>query len=459
MCGLYFHFSKDKINKKKISNIKKIAKKFLNTRGPDGLNVAYKDNWFAFHSLLSITHNKIKQPVISKNFVFLYNGEFYNDWKKYSNKYGDVDFFKDYLKKNGIGAIKKLDGEYAIILYDHVNQLIYLITDTFGTKPLYYTINKKKEFIATSYLDTLKDIGINSSKIKKVKANTMIKIDIKKNFSQTKNFPVKPFNFNSKKKTNYDDFEDALIESIKKRAHNLNGKKIFLGLSSGHDSGVIALILNKLKISFGAYAIFYGEIKEILDKRINFFKEDKLTKLEVLKISASIRRKVRNFLFMKGPYANISYDDDVNFGNGDYRNNPGFISTGHIIEKAKKNGYKIIMCSLGADEIISDYFNKFTHSRKSCLKGNWSKATKPWENFYGGWLETFIYGNECLGGAYGIETRYPFLDHKLIQVFLSLPHNLKGKIYKAPITKIFQKYSFPYHDYKIGFYGYKNKKI
>ena len=43
----------------------------------------------------------------------------------------------------------------------------------------------------------------------------MIKIDIK-NFSQTKNFPVKPFNFNSKKKTNYDDFEDALIESIKK---------------------------------------------------------------------------------------------------------------------------------------------------------------------------------------------------------------------------------------------------
>ena len=45
-----------------------------------------------------------------------------------------------------MGAIKKLDGEYAIILYDHVNQLIYLITDTFGTKPLYYTINKKKVY-------------------------------------------------------------------------------------------------------------------------------------------------------------------------------------------------------------------------------------------------------------------------------------------------------------------------
>ena len=67
MCGLYFHFSKDKINKKK-STYQKNRKKFLNTRGPDGLNVTYKDNWFAFHSLLSITHNKIKQPYF-KNFV------------------------------------------------------------------------------------------------------------------------------------------------------------------------------------------------------------------------------------------------------------------------------------------------------------------------------------------------------------------------------------------------------
>ena len=455
MCGLYFHLNRNKISKKKIDKIKKVTKKYLKFRGPDELNEIQGDNWYAYHSLLSITHNTAKQPVMSKKFVFLYNGEFYNDWKKYSKNYGDVDFFRNNLNKKGISILKKLDGEYALILYDHVKELLYLITDTFGTKPLYYAINKKKEIIATSYIDTLKDMGIKSSKIKKVKANTMIKINIKKNFTLTKIFPLKPFKFNSKIKTTYGDFEKALFESIKKRAHNLNGKKVFLGLSSGHDSGVIALILKKLKISFSAYAVFYGEIKKILDQRINYFNKDKYAALQVLKISKSIRKKVRSFLFKNGPYANISHDDKVHFGNGDYRNNPGFISTGRIIEIAKKRGHKIIMCSLGADEIISDYFNQFTNSRKSCLKGNWLKATKPWKNFYGGWLETFIYGNECLGGTYGIETRYPFLDHKLIQVFLSLPHDLKGKTYKAPITKIFQKYSFPYHEYKIGFYGYK----
>ena len=34
-----------------------------------------------------------------------------------------------------------------------------------------------------------------------------------------------------------------------------------------------------------------------------------------------------------------------------------------------------------------------------------------------------------------------------------------AKVYKSPMTQILKKYKFPYHNYKIGFYGYNIKNI
>ena len=105
----------------------------------------------------------------------------------------------------------------------------------------------------------------------------------------------------------------------------------------------------------------------------------------------------------------------------------------------------------GADEIISDYYNVTSNSRRSCLKGNWKLATKPWKNFYDGWNAAHLAAIERVAGAYGIETRYPFLDFDLIQSFLALPTHLKAKVYKAPMVEILKNLKFPYHDVKIGF--------
>ena len=92
MCGVFFNYSKDKITKFKKNKIKNKILKYLVKRGPDGLNEISTNNWYALHSLLSITNNKQTQPILKNNLVILYNGEIYNDWKKYSLKYGDTDF-------------------------------------------------------------------------------------------------------------------------------------------------------------------------------------------------------------------------------------------------------------------------------------------------------------------------------------------------------------------------------
>ena len=240
---------------------------------------------------------------------------------------------------------------------------------------------------------------------------------------------------------------------------NLVDKKVFLGLSSGHDSGLIAAELNHLKIPFSTYSVFYGEVQKVLNERIKILKKNKINKLKTLKINKNTKNSIQKFLMQNSPFVNINVDDSVNFGDGDYRKNPGFISTAHIIKTAKKNGSTINLSSQGADEIISDFHNEHSNSRKSCLKGDWSKANKPWKNFYGGWLAAFLHANECMGGTLGIETRFPFLDYNLIQTFLSLSADEKAKVYKGPMTQILKKYKFPYHEYKIGFYGYKVKNI
>ena len=92
MCGLFFNYSKKKITISHKKYLKKIAGRYLSKRGPDGMSEKSCKKWYALHSLLSITHNKETQPIKTKDFIFLYNGEMYNDWKLYSKNYGDVDF-------------------------------------------------------------------------------------------------------------------------------------------------------------------------------------------------------------------------------------------------------------------------------------------------------------------------------------------------------------------------------
>jgi asparagine synthase (glutamine-hydrolysing) len=87
------------------------------------------------------------QPMFSKDrsIIIVFNGEIYNfkDIKKELPDYAFVTqtdsevIIAAYLKW-GISFIEKLDGMFAIALYDKQAQSVYLIRDRLGVKPLYY---------------------------------------------------------------------------------------------------------------------------------------------------------------------------------------------------------------------------------------------------------------------------------------------------------------------------------
>ena len=83
------------------------------------------------------------------------------------------------------------------------------------------------------------------------------------------------------------------------------------------------------------------------------------------------------------------------------------------------------------------------------------KKIFPWKNFYGSSLRNYILKEECVGGAYSFETRYPFLDKQVVQEFLWLNSKLKNSNIKAPLFHYMKKHNYPFHTIKYGFNFYK----
>jgi asparagine synthetase B (glutamine-hydrolysing) len=127
-----------------------------------------------------------------------------------------------------------------------------------------------------------------------------------------------------------------------------------------------------------------------------------------------------------------------------------------ICSHAIKEDRKIYLSGSGADEIFSDYgFNgrKFAqHSNFGGLFPNDLKTIFPWNSFYKSSQESYLAKEEYTSGIYGIETRYPFLDKKVVQEFLLLDNRLKNSQYKSVLDNYFMKNNFSFsRGQKIGF--------
>ena len=64
----------------------------------------------------------------------------------------------------------------------------------------------------------------------------------------------------------FDGWIDAFKESVRKRTRGIR-EKVFIGLSSGYDSGGIACELNNQNVPYKAYTVVGNEQQDVLRKR------------------------------------------------------------------------------------------------------------------------------------------------------------------------------------------------
>lgn len=391
----------------------------IRLRGQD-LTSEFKFNDLTFvHNLLSVTGKFTRQPFVDEEarIVCVYNGEIYNH--PYQDSDGEV--LIPLYKKYGKDFAKHLDGEFAIALYDFKMGFAYFITDPFGTKPIF--VNGIE---CASYRS-----GVGGVKIP---PNTLRKADLPSGASTSED--IHKWDFDNQHKTTYDDWISAFKKSIAKRGKH----GCFMGLSSGYDSGAIACELIEQGINFKAYSYEGMENKEVLKARLERIREHENFK-PLREVKRILRNRIDNekyTIFYDGKETKMQVLDDG-----------GVFGVATICMLANLEGRKVALSGQGADEIMSDYS---LYPSQSELKGRFPEKLYKWRNFDRGCQESYLIKEEYAGGAFNIETRYPFLDKELVQEFLWLSPDLKNRCYKAPLREYLSSHNFPFDDgKKIGF--------
>ncbi|MFA0491377.1 asparagine synthase (glutamine-hydrolyzing) [Vibrio splendidus] len=148
MCGIfgYTNFDNRELERARISLQK------LRHRGPDQWNDYFDDKIYIGHQRLSILDlsEDGSQPMISDNqdVIIAINGEIYN-FQKLKEELNSKYIFKScsdsevvlhgYIEWGIDGLLDKIDGMYAISIYDKRVGELYLVRDRTGIKPLYYS--------------------------------------------------------------------------------------------------------------------------------------------------------------------------------------------------------------------------------------------------------------------------------------------------------------------------------
>lgn len=168
MCGLVAV-----IGKKFSKNSMEIALESLKHRGPDEFGIwqnGSKDVTLGHTRLSIIGLNSGLQPLTNndQSLVAVVNGEFY-DYKKIHKELSedgykfktssDSEIILGLYERYGTSCLKYLRGEFAFVLYDLRNRLIFAARDYFGIKPLFYMQDKKAIYFA-SEVKAFKALGI-----------------------------------------------------------------------------------------------------------------------------------------------------------------------------------------------------------------------------------------------------------------------------------------------------------
>ena len=383
-----------------------LANPLLQRRGPDHTSVVKEEGFTYIHNLLSITGDFTPQPIKKEDNVLLYNGEVYN-YRSFGDYLSDGECILDLFNKEGINSLSLLDGEFSIFLQDRKNDKIYLLSDTFGTKPLYYSIEDGKIGVS-SYPDPLLKIGFSAAK--RIEPNKIIVIS-------SKNFSI-------------EESRELYTFSLEQNRNSFDWS------------------LNKMGFDYISYTVRGTENYNIISSRLS---TNNNTSKEVIEnIPPDQRQRIVNKFgseihpFSYGP----TPEEITHEGSED----PGVIGLYHVLESAKsKYSVKIVLSGQGSDEIMSNIQTYGFKTKNPEFFPRDLSEVFPWGNFYYGSQWSYLMKEECIAGSLGIETRYPFLDRKVVQEYLNLSPDLKNQAYKSPLKNYLFKNSYPFSEEKIGF--------
>lgn len=381
-------------------------------RGPDGTNIEMIDGLTLAHHLLHITGKRTVQPYHKDGLVCLFNGEIYN-YPQFGDYRSDVECILDVYREYGLTFARHLDGEFAIVILDGDD--LILATDPFATKPLWRCFNDGVS--VGSYNSDLHAPG------EKVPGNMTERWSVSGRKLQFASANI------SWDLEQYKDSTVDWIEAFKCAVHKRWHPDLFIGLSSGYDSGALACALRDFK----AYSITNNENMDVIGARYKL-----LDDVYPFTLSDNEFQWLQSDTSTAEPFEYDGYD---------YKTDKATIGLAAICCRANRDGKRVYMSGQGADEIISDYgYNGRKRYPHSEFGGLFPQRQRLWRSFNDGTQIQYLNKEEYTAGHFGIEARYPYLDRQLVQEFLWLTPEVKNRNYKSPLHDYLTSRGFPFDE-------------
>jgi asparagine synthase (glutamine-hydrolysing) len=510
MCGINAIISfEQKLN---INSITKMMDCVFH-RGPDmnGSLILFKERILLGHQRLSIidkSRNGIQPMSIdNQNLSIVFNGEIYNfkelkelipfDLRDNLVSGSDTEVLLYLYKYFGEKMVDLIQGMWAFVIVDQINEKVFISRDRVGMKPLYYlaenhvflVASEIKSIIATKYYETKVDFdalneyltfqNILSDRtlfqdIKILMPGHNIIIDLKTQDITFDNY------WDLSLSESDDRSEEELVLELDKRLdiaiskHRIGDRKIGLNLSGGLDSSTILAYLTKYQKNIDTFTGYFAVEQKLVNDRSN--NENALARL----LSNKFKTEHHELLINSSDV--LATIDELSWHLEDPRTAMSY--TFYLMSKLVSEHVTVNLSGTGGDELFGGYpwryelilgvneddfydtyygiWNRIltndnkkialkrdildridlNHPRKvyNKIMAN-TKGLSPMNKALYFDFKTLLHGflivEDKLGMASSIETRFPFLDYDLIQFVSNLPvkYKFNGLVSKALLRK------------------------
>lgn len=293
MCGITGIFAFNLIGKFNKVNIA-AATMCLEKRGPDNQNI-YNDTWVALgHRRLSIidTSSVAHQPMWdeSERYAIAFNGEIFNyrELRQQLVEKGiaffsqsDTEVLLKLYMLEGEKCLEKLNGFFALCIYDKQEQSFFVARDRYGVKPLLYLFDEDK-FLFASEMKSIIQYGFektidynalhNYLQLNYIPAPDTIFTNVKKllpgHYLTVKNRQLSVYRYYNiptaeNKSIGYDAAKEKLKELLDESVQRRLISDVPLGsfLSGGIDSSVITALATRHKPDLQTFSIGFKDEK------------------------------------------------------------------------------------------------------------------------------------------------------------------------------------------------------
>lgn len=367
-----------------VNNSRQLDISKIEHRGPDGSGMYQQDNVQLGHVRLSIIDLSASgdQPFFSddERYVMVYNGEVYNheDLKsdliekghKFHSSSDTETVLKAYIEW-GSDFLVKLNGIFALAIYDRLEKRLLLARDRFGVKPFYYSLNHGEllfsselkgissmsneqseldEFGLSNYIRFLWSAGETTpvKGVKKLLPGHFIEVETSSSELHVKQGRFYTAEFNGK----YNEDESALIDELDQlltaavERQLLSDVPVGFFLSGGLDSSLIVAIARKLRPE--------GRIQCFTIDTTDFGKSEGFSD------DLHYAKLVSDYLDVDLEIVNAKPDilgdfDKMIWYLDEPQADPAPLNVLNISRRAREMGYTVLLGGAGGDDVFSGY--------------------------------------------------------------------------------------------------------